>query len=79
MNEYKEGAFAEPLRKAKHIGSYLGNINIEFETESDKNAYLALVDDKRLSNEYKRLIDIIKKTIGRKDSGVTLVCSVAKN
>lgn len=79
LNEYKEGAFAEALRKAKHIGSYLGNINIEFETESEKNAYLALTSDKKLASEYKRLIGIIKKAIGRKDSGVTLVCSVAKN
>lgn len=76
---YGEGVFSSSLHSAKHIGSYLGNINVEFKTEDERTAYLSLCNDKANQKEYKRLINIVKTAIGRKDSGVCIVTSVSKN
>lgn len=75
---YGEGVFSSSLHSAKHIGSYLGNINVEFKTENERTAYLSLCNDKANQKEYKRLINIVKTAIGRKDSGVCIVTSVSK-
>ena len=76
LTAYGDGLFASLLHSAKHIGSYLGNINVEFATKEERDTYLSLCNDKKNQSEYKRLISIIKKAIGRKDSGVCLITSV---
>ena len=66
LTAYGDGLFASLLHSAKHIGSYLGNINVEFATKEERDTYLSLCNDKKNQSEYKRLISNIKKAIVEK-------------
>lgn len=76
---YGEGAFSDVLKEAKHLGSYLGNIVIEYETKERRDAFLSLCRDRTHGSEHHRLIDIVGKVLGRNDSGVDIVTYVPKS
>lgn len=75
---YGTGVFSPLLNEAKHLGSYLGNIIIEFDSKSSRDEFLSLCNDQANKTEYQRLIDIVKNVIGRSDSGVKIVTYIDK-
>lgn len=76
---YGEGVFSEVLKEAKHLGSYLGNIVIEYETKERRDAFLFLCRDRTLGSEHQRLFDIVRKVLGRNDNDVDIITYVPKS